>query len=406
MFAKIKKQKDSSMSREKCHIQKQHYFWPGKVLYDQFIVQRFFSTVFVAFMFLPLFMNLFLPFRINLESTEKRVYALKPELKFSNLSSFPQTFEAYYNDHFPLRDFFIRWNSIIMVKFLNVSPVPDKVLLGKKGWLFYIGDGALDNYRRVATFSEEELKNIKNSIEIRNVWLRNQGIAYYLIFVPEKHTMYPEFMPDFIKPKNNALKFDQVVEYLRKNSTVKLIDVKEILFAEKKEIDLYRHYDSHWNNYGAFIASRSLLYMVANDFPVITSLIPSPNDFSIDKVCVDYGDLISMLGIGNGIFKESVFYFAPKNKNSIRKFNNADFQNFQEKKYVVEDVKKARLPRMLMFRDSFANNMIPYLSHCFSRSVYVWEHSLALALIISERPDIVVDEIGERNLQPLSIPQN
>lgn len=401
-----KKQEDSSMSREKCHIQKQYYFWPGKVLYGQFIVQRFFSTVFVAFMFLPLFMNLFLPLCINLESTEKRVYALKPELKFSNLSSFPQAFEAYYNDHFPLRNFFIRWNNIIMVKLLNVSPVPDKVLFGKKGWLFYIGDGAFDNYRRVAVFSDEELKNIRNNFETRNAWLKNQGIAYYLIFVPEKQTVYPEFMPDFIKPKDNILKFDQIVGNLRKNSTIQLIDVKEILLAEKKGIELYRHYDSHWNNYGAFIASRSLLHMVANDFPVISSLIPSLNDFYIDKVYIDYGDLISMLGIGNGILKEPVFYFAPKIKNSIREFNNIDFQNFQEKIYVVEDAKKKQLPRMVMFRDSFANNMIQHLSDCFSRSVYVWEYSFIQNLIISEKPDIVIDEIGERNIHYLITPPN
>lgn len=392
------------MPRENYHIVNSQL--SNKVLYDQFIMQWFFSVVFIVFMFLPLFMNLFLPFHIDLENTEKRVYALKPELKFSNLSSFPQAFEAYYNDQFSLRNVLIRWNNLILVKFLNVSPIISKALIGKKGWFFYTGEGALDNYRNVILFSEEELENIKRTVEKRSAWLKKRGISYYLVFVPEKQSLYPEFMPDFIKPVGNTSKFDQVIRYLRKNSSIKLIDAKEVLFPEKKKVYLYSQLDSHWNQYGGFITSQSLLLMIAKDFPLIASFIPRMDDFNVATEIVRYGDIIDMLALRNSIFSEKSFTFTLKDKNKMPEFHNVDFQKPMEKICVVAETKNAQLPRMLMFRDSCATKLIPFLSHCFSRSVYIWTRSFILVIILFEKPNIVIDEIGERNIHFLITPPN
>ncbi|MBK8340774.1 MAG: hypothetical protein IPK99_12625 [Flavobacteriales bacterium] len=59
-------------------------------------------------------------------------------------------------------------------------------------------------------------------------------------------------------------------------------------------------------------------------------------------------------------------------------------------------------PKLLMFRDSFAVYLIPYLSEHFSRSVYVWSPIFIPAIVESERPDIVVQELLEVFLKDLT----
>src|SRR6516225_8270343 len=51
------------------------------------------------------------------------------------LVRFPAQFEAFYQDHFGLRNILLRWLHMTEVVGLHVSSSP-KVVLGKDGWLF------------------------------------------------------------------------------------------------------------------------------------------------------------------------------------------------------------------------------------------------------------------------------
>ena len=57
---------------------------------------------------------------------------------------------------------------------------------------------------------------------------------------------------------------------------------------------------------------------------------------------------------------------------------------------------------MVMFRDSFAVDLVPHLSEHFRRSTYVWKWNVDAALfkavVRKEKPQIVIDECGERRL--------
>lgn len=60
----------------------------------------------------------------------------------------------------------------------------------------------------------------------------------------------------------------------------------------------------------------------------------------------------------------------------------------------------ANLPRAVMFRDSFASSMIPFLSEHFRRIVYEWQgpNQFNYALVEREKPDVVIQEMVERKL--------
>jgi hypothetical protein len=56
------------------------------------------------------------------------------------------------------------------------------------------------------------------------------------------------------------------------------------------------------------------------------------------------------------------------------------------------------LPRLVMFRDSFASALIPFLSEHFSRAVYLWQYNFDPAVVESEHPDVVIEEWVGRKL--------
>ena len=63
------------------------------------------------------------------------------------------------------------------------------------------------------------------------------------------------------------------------------------------------------------------------------------------------------------------------------------------------------LPRALVLRDSMAIPLIPLLSENFSRVVYVSSRGLDPALVLREKPDVVIEEMVERSLTaPAALP--
>lgn len=61
------------------------------------------------------------------------------------------------------------------------------------------------------------------------------------------------------------------------------------------------------------------------------------------------------------------------------------------------------MPKAVIFRDSYTTNMITYLSENFSRIVFnkEWDFNFNKPLVTSEKPDIVLYIIVERNLDEL-----
>src|SRR5206468_8881833 len=65
---------------------------------------------------------------------------------------------------------------------------------------------------------------------------------------------------------------------------------------------------------------------------------------------------------------------------------------------LVTEIARSTLPRALVFRDSFASRLVPFLSEHFSRAVYLWQNDFDANAVIKERPDVVIQEIVGRHL--------
>ena len=58
-----------------------------------------------------------------------------------------------------------------------------------------------------------------------------------------------------------------------------------------------------------------------------------------------------------------------------------------------------RLTRLVLFRDSFAGHLIPFLAEDFQRTVCVWDHNFDRAVVEREQPALVITELVERSLE-------
>ena len=64
---------------------------------------------------------------------------------------------------------------------------------------------------------------------------------------------------------------------------------------------------------------------------------------------------------------------------------------------LVTEHKNRSLPRAVVYRDSFAGRLIPYLSEHFSRASYLWQNEFDFDEIEKEHPDIVIQEFVARH---------
>ena len=55
-------------------------------------------------------------------------------------------------------------------------------------------------------------------------------------------------------------------------------------------------------------------------------------------------------------------------------------------------------PRAVMFRDSFATWLIPFLVDHFRRITFSWQYTFDRELVEKEHPDVVIQEMVERVL--------
>lgn len=329
------------------------------------------------------------------ENTEQRELAKKPVFKLNKetITSYPKEYENYLNDNFGIKNSLVFLNNYINVKLLGVSPM-DSVLLGKNGWLYYAKDGDInmvDDYRGITMFSDEQLKKIKDNLEEQKNWLEARKIPFVLLFAPNKETIYPEYLPDNIKKVQEKTRLDQLITYLKKNSDVDIIDIRNELINNKSQGTLYYETDSHWNELGAFYGQKAIMSEVNKYIPKVKS--KDLSDFNLIKETdTEGGDLAKMLSLQEQ-YKENTVKVVPKTPYG---WHIVPDSNYALTQGLVTENNNKTLPRLLMFRDSYTINLQPYLSDYFSTAVYQWNHSFDSNLVLEAKPDIVVHEVVER----------
>lgn len=303
----------------------------------------------------------------------------------------PPEYEKRYDQHYAGRQARIQLYNDVLLNVLGVRAF-STVLRGKDGWLLYTDEGNLDDYQNAHPFSPADLEEIGGKLRAVQQEMEGRGITFFVVVAPNKETIYPELVPDGIQKIGSQSRLDQLIAYLSASgSPVKLLDLRPALLAAKAEYQLYYRTDSHWNDYGAYFASAEILKAVQKDFPQVW--VPAISDYRLETGQVS-GDLARMLPV-EPLLSETAVWLHPDPGPQARFLEKTD------RVVTVSQVSSPDLPAAVIFRDSFANQLEPFLSESFSRAVYPWSFTIDRDLVDREAPDVVIYEIAERYLHLL-----
>ena len=131
------------------------------------------------------------------DTNENRVLAPLPEQPSSSeqLAGFPKAFESYMDDNFGFRRLLQRASHRISVA-MGSSPLK-KVLLGDDGWLYSAHLSLTDQHRGAMFLDDAVLHEYVDAFRRQRLWIEGQGVDYFLMPLPDKNTIYPDFLPDW-----------------------------------------------------------------------------------------------------------------------------------------------------------------------------------------------------------------
>jgi alginate O-acetyltransferase complex protein AlgJ len=325
---------------------------------------------------------------------EKRDRAPLPRLSLATLRTYPEKFDAYFRDRFGFREELIHWHSVLAIKHLRESPVPN-VIVGGSGRLFYAGynDGVdIKDFAGNYPIRSSDVDAYLAHLLARRDQYAARGARFVVVLVPNKQTVYPEDVPARFGPHRPGL-FDAVVARLRSRPDLDVIDLRPVLRAHRDEPVFYNT-DTHWNLNGAFWASQALVDYLRRWYP---ALEPFERDhYRVTRRDGYAGDMVHMLSLPD-TFDDATWEYArraPLHKRVLE-------EGLLHRVYERAD---ARLPRVVLLGDSFGINWSPLLSDAFARLHYYYAARAGYdaRLVEAEKPDVVILEVVERYLPNLA----
>ena len=349
------------------------------------MMKKLFVVVFLILICTPYIARTVLDSHLDHNNYENRVLADRPTLSLSELSSFPEQYESYINDHLPFKNEMVRANNYIDVKMFHTSS-SERVILGQDNWLFYndVGDGdPISQYKGLSLLTEEQLQIIANNVELTKNNLAEEGRDFVVFIAPNKERIYFDNLPEYYgKPASNYPVL-QIVDYLREHTDVKIVYPYEELMKEKErlqdDVTLYYKTDTHWNELGGYIGVRELLKEIGIQLP---SLEAVEDEIEISKAMP--GDLSSFLNAGDLI--------DPGDAYLIQRYKNQPGLSGDDSIY--EDANKEK--KVIIRRDSFGEAMARYIGSQFNRCRILHRRVFDNDYIREEDADIFILEMVER----------
>ncbi len=323
---------------------------------------------------------------------ENRKLADFPKFNLNKITDYPEAFEGYFDDHFGFRSFLIKLNGKYKRKVFGIKEEKAKVLSGKDEWLFFTGNDSVEDYRGLSTFTPEHLEKWADILTKKQEYLKSVGVDYLFVVAPNKSSIYPEYLPDWMTKVAPQTPLDQLLSYLKRRTDLNVLDLRDSLLAKKNNgVLLYHPTDTHWNSMGAFVGYREIMAHLGLPF---TRHALSDHDVDLSFAPKRGGDLAKMLGIQSEV-RETAPQVVPIHMTATKQF---DFPG--PPRDILMQAEDRTLPRLLVFRDSFSEALIPFLSESFSYSRYVWsgwgEDTPIKRLLEESTPDVVIEEWVER----------
>ena len=364
---------------------------------------RLLLACFLALLWAPTLDNFF-ALDHSRQPPENRLPVPVPRLEsqnFSGLQKFIAGSELYFNDHFGFRNKLIRWFQNWKGGLFH-DRTTDKVINGQNGWLFMSELKMIEHHLGIAKFTPAQLKSWQALLEKRRDWLAARGIKYLLVVPPDKQEIYPEFLPTWLlaaTPTNRENKLDQFFRFMRVNSTVEVLDLRQTVSAAKQTAPTYLQNDSHWNGFGSLVAAQQVVKVLSRQFPGLPPL--RLEDFHWMNAPTTGGDLVQMLGTES---PEKNYFTVERNVSAGDRLtfstNNIASRLDPHGSATVSESGLHIDTSAVVFGDSFSGRWKPFLGYSFRRIFYSpgGNREFDPQIIVQNQPQIVINEILQRYL--------
>ncbi len=262
------------------------------------------------------------------------------------------------------------------------------VLFGSEGYIFLAGDNnaAIDQHTGKRSINKQQVAQWVDTTKKRKESLDALNIPFYMQIVPDKHSVYSEYLPVSIvkDSKSNASK---VMSALIPILNGHLLFAKADLIAAKENEQVYHKIDTHWTDRGAYVGYLQLVNLLSKDFPSL-SVLKKPEYL---KKWFG-GDLGAMLPLKMSSEAELLV----EHDGYVEVFNNR--VPVTGKIQVYENTCVDNDLVLLIFGGSSTVNFLKFITYSFKMVIFCWSGVLDYELIKHYSPDIVLNQIRERFL--------
>ncbi len=272
----------------------------------------------------------------------------------------------YLTDRCFLRQELITLRNKLSVNIFGTSP-NEKVTLGREDWLFYA-----ETLSGIA-LSDHELWCAAENLKLLEEYAESRGSEFLFVLCPNKSSLCTDPV-GYGTPSTDGQRFETLLDSLG----VAHCSLYGVLRMRE---DCFYHADSHWNGYGAAVAADA-----------INAALGRSSDYAAGPFregSGHAGDLSEMLYPASPTVETELLY----------DFSFSYTSNYHAPNDLSISTQGQGEGSLFCYRDSFGNDLHPYLAEGFQSARFSRKTSFDLTAL-SE--DVLLIELVERNIDYLS----
>lgn len=333
----------------------------------------------------------------GISEDENRYLAEAPKFTIDGKynEAFTLEVEDWFMDHMGGRKQLIDYNAKMQYEVFGKMLTNSEYYIGRNGDVNYASKEMILDYAHLNLRTDEEIAQIGDSYQVISDWLEERDIQFYYVQCWDKHSIYPEQFMSSVNQIGDISKTDQIVNYLRENTTVNELSLKEILIDNKPYYEVYSNWGdpTHWSERGAYIGYKYIMETInKNNDKKYMILQEEDYDISIE----DKG--ITLNGF---IHEEDMLEVFSIKEPKAKQVNNSVMGEFSEdtRHSVWKNSEVDNDTKLLLVCDSYTNGyIIEDFAESFSEVWLVWGGYIKDIdkLVEMYSPDIVIFECAER----------
>ena len=311
---------------------------------------------------------------------------------------------------------FFQRNSLIQAFNRLRMKIGDRVfnnaLVGKDGWMELTGNRNLDDYQNFLNFSPKTLQKTAQAIQDCYRYAQEHNMTFLIVVAPNKASIYPDKLPDPIRPLSSLSRVDQLNNYLRAHHIPEVLDLRPVLRGARQQHQVYYRMGTHWNEYGAYIAYETIINVVSRSHP---GLEPYSEKFFRFRSNPEKAIFRADMGVAQMLHARHLSLepnlFATRDMDGL--FHKVDFPisplpgtRIIPGYHTMSWIPNSDLPTLLIYHDSFGiAGLNDFLALNFSKVFYIYRGDssifLSRQMIDQFSPDVVIYQVVERQLDTI-----